>query len=39
MATRKKSNGGSTRKGRPPMVVKAGVKHGTRLGCGGKIKK
>lgn len=26
-------------KSRPPMITKAGVKHGTRYGCGGKIKK
>lgn len=29
----KKSTGG--RRGRAPMVAKAGVKHGTRYGCGG----
>lgn len=39
MATKKKSNGGSVRKGRPPMITKAGVKHGTRYGCGGGLKK
>ena len=25
--------------GRPPHVPKAGVKHGTRYSCGGKLKK
>ena len=33
----KKSSGGKN--GRPPMVTKAGVKHGTRYSCGGRVKK
>ena len=38
MATKKKG-GNSNKVGRPPMVTKAGTKHGTNYGCGGKIKK
>lgn len=33
----KKSSGG--RNGRPPLIGKAGVKHGTKYCGGGKIKK
>lgn len=33
MATRKKRNP------KPPYVAKAGIKHGARYGCGGKLKK
>lgn len=30
---------GKKSSGRPPMTTKAGVKHGSKYGCGGKLKK
>lgn len=39
MATKKSPTKGKTKTPRPPMVAKAGVKHGTRYGCGGHVKK